>query len=45
MPSSAIMEMIGLPSSAYSASTACAMAFMPLVTDNPTGNPIVTMGS
>ena len=45
MPSSAIIELIGFASCAYRPSTACAIAFMPLVTDNPTGRPSVRVGS
>ena len=45
MPSSAIREMIGEPSGAYSASTAWAMALNPLVTDMPTGRDRVSSGS
>jgi hypothetical protein len=45
MPSSASIDMIGFASCAYSPSTACAIAFMPLVTESPTGSPSVSVGS
>jgi hypothetical protein len=45
MPSSAIMDMIGFASCAYSPSAACATAFMPLVTESATGSPSVSAGS
>jgi hypothetical protein len=45
MPSSAISEMMGLPSCAYSASTQCAMAFMPLAAETAAGSPSVSSGS
>ena len=38
MPSSAIKSITGLLSCAYKPSAACAIAFMALVTDKPTGN-------
>src|SRR3989442_541802 len=38
IPSSAISEMIGLPSCAYSASTQCAIAFMPLAAEMAAGS-------
>jgi hypothetical protein len=37
--------MIGLPSCAYSASTQCAMAFMPLAADSAAGRLSVSCGS
>src|SRR5438876_11693316 len=41
IPSSAIIEMMGLPSCAYSASTQCAIAFMPLAAETAAGSPSV----
>jgi hypothetical protein len=45
MPSSAISEVIGLRSLAYSASTQCAIAFMPDGPDTAAGRLKVRTGS
>ena len=45
IPSSAIIEIIGFASREYRASTQCAMALIPLVTERPTGKDADKTGS